>query len=306
MPPRRHGTAPKQCVEPLPRTPKSTTTKETSDSQDSVPLSDPYTATHIVDGGKHLVGAPEGASHLSIYRRSTRLAAQTTAETPAPTKVPANLSIPRDILSRNSPVGKKTVGWRYDVSDGGPSTTKGDSRTPGDLPGNVDGPRNINAAPAGPNTRKNVPIGRKRAATSEAPGSNSRAKGPLASSRDFPDDFWVEPPSDNAENLLLRSPARITETRTPRLKTSEHAPTGPTSSPMKVDLPDPKGKSKSTVTPVSSPISHNPLLVKRDAKNPLSPQIPNIQNANADWLYSHNLVPVGNNINAPGYVSGGT
>jgi hypothetical protein len=131
-------------------------------------------------------------------------------------------------------------------------------------------------------------------------------KGRLASATDFAKDHWEEPLSDNGELLLLRSPLGISGTQRARTSTKDprRAPTAPTSSLMMVDPPPLKGTSQVVVPPASSPISQNPLLAKKVARPPLVPQIPNVQ-SNIHWLNSHGLVPVGESINAPGYVSGG-
>jgi hypothetical protein len=271
-----------QCANPRLPTPEPANTKESSDSQDSAPLSDPHKVTHIVDGTQRMVKAPEGALHLSIQCCSTRLAAHMTVEPPDPAKL-LNLSTPCDIFSRTSPIGKKSVGWRYAAAYDGGDGMQGSLRAPGNPHGNVDGLRNINTTLADPQTQKNKPsIGRKCAATSEPPGSNSHMKGPTASSGDFPDDHWIEPMSDNTENFLLKSPARITGTQHTRSesKASKVPPTAPTSSPMKVDPCPMKGKPGAAVTPISSPVSLNPLLAKKSTVHPLSPGFPNAQDPN--------------------------
>jgi hypothetical protein len=309
MGPKRQGTAPrKQRADPISRSPKSTT-KESSDSQGSAPLSDPYTATHVLKGDQNVVVAPMGASRLSVQRRSNRLAAASAT--------PSQISTPQVIFSKTAPDGKKSIGWRYKVVEGdGESSTPVTSDTPDNLHGNINGPWNVDATPAGSKDRSVAPgVGRKRTATSEAPGSESRAKGP-ASAVDFPRDHWDEEMSDREAALLLKSPpvihgAERDGPRSPHRQTAttskdlRGSPKHVTSSPMKVDEHSAKGKLRAILSPSSSPISQNPLLAKKVAPIPLRPQIPNVQTTNAHWLNSHGLIPVGDNINAPGYVSGG-
>jgi hypothetical protein len=226
----------------------------------------------------------------------------------APADLPADLSTPHEIFSKPHPDRKKSVGWHYLVSDSGPSGIQRISEAQGGLHGNGDGLWNINPDYDGPQAQKDRPgIGRKRAATSEALGSYTRSKGPAASSCNFATGHWIEPLSDNAENLLLKSPTCITETipMIHKMKNPGGPSSAPTNSLMKVDLPLVKGKSRVTITPALSSISQNPLLAKKPAPKPLNPQISNIQNPNAQWLESHRLIPMGNNMDAPGYSCGG-
>jgi hypothetical protein len=78
----------KQHIDTQSHTPKSTATKKSTDSQDSAPLTNPYMATHIVDGIQSVVQVPEGASHLSIQCHSTRLASCTPVVPPVSTEPP--------------------------------------------------------------------------------------------------------------------------------------------------------------------------------------------------------------------------
>jgi hypothetical protein len=143
-------------------------------------------------------------------------------------------------------------------------------RTLGGMHGIVDGLRNVDAAPSDSLAHSEKPgVGRKRSATSDAPGSDSRAKGPLAASSDFPSDHWVEPLSENGERSLLRSPHSTARTHSPT-RDPRRTRAAPASSPMKVDSPPAKGKSKVVDSPLSSPISQNPLLAKKYAPTPLA------------------------------------
>jgi hypothetical protein len=95
--------------------------------------------------------------------------------------------------------------------------------------------------------------GRKRAATSAALGSDSRSKTPTvqASRADFPKDHWQEPQS----NILPLTPVAPT----PHQCTVSPDITGNDSSPMRINSPPDKAKSR-VISTGSSPISSSPVL----------------------------------------------
>jgi hypothetical protein len=164
---------------PRPCSTKSDTTKASSFSgMDSAPLSDPYVAVHLPTddrkGATDVVKEPEGSAQLSvpIPRRSTRLRAA------APD--PPQLLNPHKIFSKTAPNSKRKPGWQYEIEASGDSGTSAPGN-PDELkgpPGYADGSRDIVELQAGSKVRMDgTGVGRKRAATSDAPGADSRGKG---------------------------------------------------------------------------------------------------------------------------------
>jgi hypothetical protein len=280
---------------PGPRSIKSDTTKPSSISgMDSAPLSDPYVAVHLPTDDRKgaVVKEPEGSAQFSVPlpRRSTRLRA-------APPDPPQLLN-PHKIFSKTAPDGKRKPGWQYEIeasgNSGTPAPEKPDvSKGP---PGYADGSRDIVELQAGSKVRMDgTGVGRKRAATSDAPGADSRGKGKgidrLASSKDFPSHHWEEEVSvdlDNTDWPPLGTPKNHTSPGSP-MKTS---PAKHDDSPMATEVSG-KGKTGTAITPTSSPISRNPLLAK----------IPRFNHApNAAWLHAQGLIPASSGLLAPGYI----
>ena len=180
--------------DPRSRSSRSAGAATTPESQGSAPLSEPYVAVPVPGAG--VVHEPEGSSHLSLQRRSSRLAAS---------RDPPKLLSPHAIFSKTAPDGKRRPGWQYQV-DGESANVP--SEAPGVSGGQFDGPRDIDVHQTGSKTRMvKSSAGRKRAATSDAPGDAFRGKssGRVASVADFSSDHWEEPMSD--DRALLHSPS---------------------------------------------------------------------------------------------------
>jgi hypothetical protein len=212
---------------------------------------------------------------------------------------PPQLLDPHKIFSKTAPDGKHKPGWQYEVKASGDSRTSApgnpdESKAP---PGYADASRDIIELQAGSKgCMDGTRVGRKRSATSDASGADSRGKGKgidyLASSKDFPPHHWEEEVSINLYNTdwppLGTPKAQITSPGS-AMKTS---PAKNDDSPMAFEVSG-KGKMGTVVTPTSSPISQNPLLVK----------IPQFNNApNAKWLHTQGLIPASSSLLAPGYI----
>jgi hypothetical protein len=225
-----------------PARPASTTTKASTDTENgSAPLSEPFQVTRVPGGanGEDLVQEPAGSQRLTVARLSTRQA------TPGPSsrKLPVDPNDPpRPALA---------------------TTRKSKTTKLAMLPGVLEGPSEVGAgsrdgvlaSEALLARSSKAAAGRKRTATSDAPGSGARGQATikLASAKDFPDDHWKEPNSD--EGLPPSAPP----------SPSSHPPAN---SPMKVD------KGKARAAPLSSPVEADPLLAKR-----LAARVPTIHTA---------------------------
>jgi hypothetical protein len=137
-------------------------------------------------------------------------------------------------------------------------------------------------------------VGRKRSASSAAPGSAHRTRNPYipASAADFSPDHFEEP---NSDNLALLAPH---ESHQP-----DHAPT----SPMKVDSTSTVVIRQSDTSPVSSTLSRNPLLATPAARvrPPSSRKQPSAtvrtRDSNTAQAAMEGFFPIGEGFQAPGY-----
>jgi hypothetical protein len=186
-------------------------------------------------------------------------------------------------------------GYQYEVYDGDDSGLPNPPVPPKDPGLSVGGSRDADAHQIGPRQPPEDPSSRrKRAATSEPPGSDSRSKGPaaVASRADFPEDHWAEPQSD----VIPPTPIAHVSSPTPiaHVSSPTHRADGPglVSSPMKTDSPVNKGKAKAIQdgsSPISSsPISQNALLRARHADN--------------SWLKKQGLHGPGDDFHPPNFV----
>ena len=254
--------------------PRSGTTAASTDSgQGSGPLSDPYVAIAVPGNSKRgtsrRIMAPEGSSQLSI-RRSMRVASSRERSTQ-----PAAPSRSEQTIVEAPPGKKRAVGYVYEVlpavaehsvGSGGPSGNAGGSRdtaTPQVV--SVASPTSV--------------AGRKRTATSDAPGSNRNGPGPsgLASAADFSPTHFEEPMSDGLlppadaaqQNQLLGSPM---------------------------------------ASPYSTPISRNPLLRtagSAHASSPFNQRSPVLRTRDGDaaWAAAEGLISIPEGLNAEGSAS---
>jgi hypothetical protein len=194
------------------------------ESQNSAPLSDPYIAVPVP--GAAIVHEPEGSSRLSLQRHSSRLTAS-----PEPPK----LLSPHAIFSKTAPDGTWKPGWQYLVD--------GESAdVPSEMPGvsgsqfeSVDAPGALDVHQTGSKTHMvNPSAGRKRSATSDAPGDafQGKASNYVASVADFPSDHWVEPTSDD-RSLLHSPPSAVNSKRSTAPSSNAPNPSHSLTSPMK-------------------------------------------------------------------------
>ena len=153
-------------------------------------------------------------------------------------------------------------------------------------------------APAG----STILAGRKRSASNAASGSGSRRHGPtprhLASAADFSPTHFDEPASDAIP------PSAFSRNHSPLL-----SPRQPPPSPMRID-PVASGRSEAAqrdATPLSSPISQNPLLRKTGDTHTPSPSRRrsasfHTRDGDAAWAAADGLLPITEGFTAPGYV----
>jgi hypothetical protein len=160
-------------------------------------------------------------------------------------------------------------GWQYELSgnENSPIPHSGDQLTMLKDPGpSIGGFRDADELQSGPRqSLAPLALGRKRAATSMALGSDSCSKTLTicASRADFPEDHWKESQS----NVLPPTPVAPT----PPQHTALLEIASNDSSPMRINTPLSKGKGKAISTkssPInSSPISQNALLQARCAND---------------------------------------
>jgi hypothetical protein len=311
---RKRGTAVAvpQGKDPRSRSSRSAGATTTPESQESAPLSNPYVAVPVP--GASVVREPEGSALLSLQRRSSRLAAS---------REPPKLLSPHAIFSKTAPDGKRKPGWQYQVDV---ESVNVPSEAPGVSGGqleSVDGPRDVDVRQVGSKTRMvNSSSGRKRSATSDAPGDAFRGKASsrVASVSDFPPDHWVEPMSDDRA-LLNSPPSAINSQRSTAQSAKAPIPSHSLPSPMKSSpakgspMKDPSSPMKVITrdvhfaeAPSSSPLSHNPLLAKaarNAAPTPLGAHARdshNRQAENARWFRAHDLNPPDHDFHTRGYV----
>jgi hypothetical protein len=239
-----------------------TTSRGTDSGSGSSSLSDPFvviTTDRSAPGTRRRVKAPEGSSAMEV-RRSSRVATR-----------------PKPLLL---PVVEEEAGLLRPLED--------PMRNTADLRGTVNPQGDSSASRSGQ-------VGRKRSASSAAPGSGSRARHPftLASAADFPPDHFDEPNSD---------------TVMPPVSPSTHQRDHVHNSPMRVDpvISDVIGQPVNS--PVSSTLSRNPLLATPVAsERPQSSrrdQSASVRTRDRSTVQAimDGLIPIGKGFQAPGYV----
>ena len=232
--------------------------------------------------------APHGVGQLEI-RRSARLISIPRNASQLKATQPTFVKAPRGT--------KPSTGYVYQVLSASTEKLEDHEDRPDGPVGEreiPDGHKDVEKTQANHRDQRGGSKGRKRAATSEAPGSSRRLQNPihLASASDFPPDHWAEPTSDG----LLGVPPIV------------HDPHPLPESPIQIDPPTPT-RSKRAVddNPESSPIARNPLL-QRD------PQTPNrspgrrqfitsrTRDADVAWAMADGPLPIDENFRAPGFV----
>ena len=268
-----------------------TTTSSTDSGQGSEPLSDAFVAVAAERvpsrDSSSRVAAPEGAAQFFV-RRSLRVASSRSGS------VQASASMPVIEVVDAPPGGKRKIGYAYQVLEPVAEEVGHATRTSGSV-GNVGSLRDANAPQLVLTTGTKTMAGRKRSATSAAPGSGRRGpnSGWLASAADFSPNHFEEPASNGPVPPL-----------------DSHRRSLPPS-PMALD-PEAPARSDAphhSATPLSSPLSQNPLL-QRDAPMVLQtpsparrrPQSFRTQDSNAAWAAAEGLLPVHDRFDAPGYV----
>ena len=263
----------------------------TDSGHGSEPLSDAFVA--VAAGGRSnkdsvaRVEAPRSSDRLFI-RRSTRVASSRAHSTQASTSHPSATS--REIVDA-LPGGKRKAGYAYEVLEP-VAEEPGPTIRPVMPAGNASSFWDM----ASPQLGRSA--SRKRSATSAAP---SIGRGPtskrLASAADFSPAHFEEPVSDGPVPPLSA----------PHLSVRQHSNL-PSTSMQVLEVPQDAGGSCNLVTPVSSPISQNPLL-RRGPGTPMDVQMPSpqridfrTQDSNAAWAAAEGLFPIPEGFVAPGYV----
>jgi hypothetical protein len=272
-----------------------TATSSTDSGLGSGSLSDAFVAVEVTKstvGSKRRVQAPAGSASLEV-RRSSRVASRLTRTT---------ASVTSDRVSGEaSPGSAHATGYNFRILQ--PVAEErlpapGHPRLPTDPLGNAVGFRDTVTPQRIPEASEaTLPVvGRKRAATSAAPGSVRRGQGPskLASADDFPPGHFDEPFSDDYIPVL-NSPHGVADQ----------------ASPMKLDPANREisAPRDTAVTPISSALSINPLLqrpagVSQHTPSPgrRQPASLRTRDGNAAWAAAEGLLPVGEGFQAPGYV----
>ena len=279
----------------------ATTTSSTNSGQGSEPLSDPFIAVAVGGGSGSVPGlrveAPKDAGQLLI-RRSQRVASSRSQSRPTGQASASNVSTTEFVDA--PPGGKRKVGYAYQVlapvsEDAGPT-------------GNADGLRDI----ATPQLGSASGAGRKRSATSAASGSarHGPSSKRLASAADFSPTHFDEPLSDAPipEQPSMHRP----NVPSPQLP-SPHQPSNfqpvnfPSSMTFRQEAPT-HGGSQRAGTPLSSPISQNPLLrretpvaIQTPSPSRRRPQPFRTQDSNTAWAAAEGLLPIREGFTAPGY-----
>jgi hypothetical protein len=275
---------------------EGTTTSSTDSGQSSEPLLDAFVATVVGGRSKHdsskskIVEAPESSDRLFI-RRSARRASSRSHSVQASASNPSVLEVV-DAL----PGGKRRVGYAYEVLQAVNEDPELSIR-PVILAGNASSLRDT-ATP-----QHGLSASGKCSATSTAPASGPR--GPiskcLASAADFSPTHFDEPLSDapippllTSHPHVLPSPHHHSNCSLPRTQ----VPVAPQAivSPRRAE------------TPVSSPISQNPLL-RKGPGTPMDIQTPSprclpfrTQNSDVAWAAAEGLLLIPEGFTAPGYV----
>lgn len=272
-------------------------TDSTDSGQGSAPLSDTYVAVGAEGGPRkkgRSVKAPEGSAQFGV-RRSTRVASAKSRHSVAPTPNPSLIKVPPGV--------RPSVGYQYEVL---PTVAEQTGDTPlhrvgpMDLSGKVVGSRDFTVIQAGSKTAPEAKVGRKRSATSEAPGSIVRIHlpPPRASAADFSPTHFDEPQSENLLDAWQGSALQNAKVA-PQLDVDATTTGKQPTSPMTVDPRTPtradKRKGNTITTPVSSPLGGNPLLRR------LMQDIYRTRDLNAAWLAAQGLVPPGDGYRPAGY-----
>ena len=270
------------------------TTTSSTDSQNSVPLSDPFVAV-TVDGTSRqdsgaLVEAPIGSAQLHV-RRSARVASSRSRSTLA-----SDYVLPAREIVAAPPGGKRRIGYMFEVLPPLAEDVGHGSRSVISV-GIGGGSRDAANPQLGSPVTQALPTNRKRSASNAASGSGRRGPvpRPLASAADFSPTHFEEPRSD------IMPPA--------------HQPSAPPRSlppsPMAVEPDDhqPATASHRTSSPASSPVSQNPLLQQRPSTvvhtpppSRRPPQPFRTQDGMAAWAVAEGLHPIGEGFTAPGFV----
>jgi hypothetical protein len=200
------------------------------------------------------------------------------------------------------PGGKRKTGYAYQVLQPVVEDA-GHAINPVDPIGNVGGLRDTDTPQSGSAVGPSTSTGRKRSATSAAPDSGRR--GPvsrkLASAADFSPTHFDEPnsdapipPMDSLQDIELSSPHQRS--------------TPPSPMALEQDVPRQSEDPNLVTTPLSSPISQNPLLQRED---PMVVQTPSprrrphsfrTHDSTAAWAAAEGLQPTHEGFEAPGYV----
>jgi hypothetical protein len=248
----------------------------TTNSSDSAPLSDPFVAIptgKAAAGSRQRVRAPEGSQAMEV-RRSSRVAANRTRSVQPSTfdsSAQAGMAAPPGgnhpaFLAPQALQVVPEEDQAFPAQSLLPSVSRGktvdfrDSVTP----------------QMTPSVGRIAMTGRKRSASSAIPESMRRGHNPnkLASAADFPPGHFDEPNSDF------------------HIPPMDNFPNDVQTSPMRID------RAINDATPISSPLSHNPLLF-----NPTHTSSPPVitRDGNVAWAAMEGLLPIGEGFQAPGY-----
>jgi hypothetical protein len=216
--------------------------------------------------------------------------------------VSAKASTSRLTLIKAPPGVRPSVGYQYEVLP--PAEEQGDKAPelldePEDVSGKAAGSRDSAVIQAGSKVLQAAKVGRKRAATSEAPGASERTltriPPPLASAADFSPTHFDEPQSGG----LLDAWHDGTGTNTQAAEQWATGVGGKLPSPMAVEpralTRAEKGKGKAAATPGSSPVVKNPF------RHQSTQDVYHTRNADAAWSVAQGLVPAGDEHHPAGY-----
>ena len=227
--------------------------------------------------------APEGSTYLDV-RRSGRMAELARAKS-----VQVSTSTSGPTLVKAPPGVKPSAGYRYEVLL--PVQEQGEKALellgePEDVSGKVGGSRDTTAIQAGSKALPATKVGRKWAATSEAPGASERAQiPPLTSAADFSPTHFDEPQSGSLLDAWQDDMATNAQAAEPW----SAGIGGKLPSPMIVEPRAltwaEKGKGKAVATPVSSPVTRNPF------RHQSTQDIYCTRDADAAWSVAQGLVP---------------
>jgi hypothetical protein len=278
------------------RQPRSRTTADSSESgQGSGALSDPYVAVGVEEGMRKTKGqrvkAPEGSARLDV-RRSTRVASSRAKSVQASTSGPTLIKAPPGV--------RPSAGYQYEVLL--PVEEQGEKAPgllgePEDMSGKVVDSRDFTTIQAGSKALPVAKVGRKRAATSEAPGASERTQipHPLASAADFSPTHFDEPQSGGLPDAWQDEMAM-------KEQAAEQWVTGvggKLPSPMSVEPRAltwaEKGKGKAAVTPASSPVVKNPF------RHQSTQGVYRTRDADAAWSAAQGRVPPEDEYRPAGY-----